>query len=79
MEDLGEVISTDLLVIGGGLAGIAAAIKAKEYPVGVLVVDRATVLFLLSELARQITGHTLVVDGGQTLTAPIPELNWDGK
>jgi NAD(P)-dependent dehydrogenase (short-subunit alcohol dehydrogenase family) len=37
------------------------------------------ILFLLSDLARQITGHTLVVDGGQTLTAPIPSLNWANK
>jgi enoyl-[acyl-carrier-protein] reductase (NADH) len=28
------------------------------------------VRFLLSDYARYITGHTLVVDGGTTLTAP---------
>jgi enoyl-[acyl-carrier-protein] reductase (NADH) len=28
------------------------------------------VRFLLSDYARSITGHTLVVDGGTTLTAP---------
>ena len=37
------------------------------------------ILFLLSDLARQITGHTLVIDGGQTLTAPIPSLAWAKK
>jgi NAD(P)-dependent dehydrogenase (short-subunit alcohol dehydrogenase family) len=37
------------------------------------------ILFLLSDLARQITGHTLVIDGGQTLTAPIPSLTWAKK
>jgi enoyl-[acyl-carrier-protein] reductase (NADH) len=28
------------------------------------------VRFLLSDYARYITGHTLVVDGGTTITAP---------
>lgn len=42
-EKSGEVISTDVLIIGGGLSGLVAGIKAKEYPVDVLVVDRATV------------------------------------
>lgn len=31
------------------------------------------VMFLISEEARQITGQTLVVDGGWTLTSPVPE------
>ena len=39
LEDLGEVISTDVLIIGGGLGGLVAAIKVKEYPVDVLLVD----------------------------------------
>jgi succinate dehydrogenase/fumarate reductase flavoprotein subunit len=43
LEELGEVISTDLLIVGGGLAGLAAAIKAKENPVDVLVVDKETI------------------------------------
>jgi succinate dehydrogenase/fumarate reductase flavoprotein subunit len=43
IEDLGEVISTDLLIIGGGLAGLVAAIRAKEYPVDVLLVDKQTI------------------------------------
>lgn len=30
----------------------------------------AVVRFLLSEQARYITGHVLVVDGGTSLTAP---------
>lgn len=34
------------------------------------------ILFLISDLSRQITGHTLVIDGGQTLSAPIPDLDW---
>ena len=43
IEDLGEVISTDVLIIGGGISGVVAAIKAREYPVDVLIVDKATV------------------------------------
>src|SRR4030042_6012566 len=43
LESLGEVISTDVLIIGGGLGGLAAAIKAKEYPVDVLLVDKQTI------------------------------------
>jgi succinate dehydrogenase/fumarate reductase flavoprotein subunit len=41
---LGEVISTDLLVIGGGVGGLTAAIKAKEeYPdIDVLIVEKQT-------------------------------------
>ena len=43
IEDLGEVVSTDLLIIGGGLAGLVAGIKAKEYPIDVLLVDKQTI------------------------------------
>jgi succinate dehydrogenase/fumarate reductase flavoprotein subunit len=43
LEDLGEVISTDVLVVGGGIGGSIAAIMAKESPVSVLVVEKATV------------------------------------
>ncbi len=30
LEDLGEVVSTDVLVVGGGIGGLAMAIKTKE-------------------------------------------------
>jgi succinate dehydrogenase/fumarate reductase flavoprotein subunit len=45
LEDLGEVISTDLLIVGGGFGGLVSAIKAKEgFPdVDVLIVDRETI------------------------------------
>lgn len=45
IEDLGEVISTDLLVIGGGISGLAAAISAmEETPESdVLLVDKQTI------------------------------------
>jgi succinate dehydrogenase / fumarate reductase flavoprotein subunit len=45
LEDLGEVISTDVLVVGGGIGGLCAAIKIKEESqnLDVLLVDKATV------------------------------------
>jgi succinate dehydrogenase / fumarate reductase flavoprotein subunit len=45
LEDLGEVISTDLLIVGGAIGGLTAAIKVKEdFPkVDVFVVDKATI------------------------------------
>ena len=44
LEDLGEVISTDVLIVGGGLAGLMAAIKAKEESsdLSVLIVEKQT-------------------------------------
>jgi succinate dehydrogenase / fumarate reductase flavoprotein subunit len=36
----GELITTDVLVMGGGLGGLLAAIKAREKGVNVLVVDK---------------------------------------
>ena len=40
IDQLGEVIATDVLVIGGGISGLLAAIKAKEAAEDVLVVDK---------------------------------------
>jgi glycine/D-amino acid oxidase-like deaminating enzyme len=40
IDELGQVISTDVLVLGGGIAGLCAAIEAKEKPIDVLVVDK---------------------------------------
>jgi succinate dehydrogenase / fumarate reductase flavoprotein subunit len=47
LENLGEVISADLLVVGGGLGGLVAAIKAKEErpKLDVLIVEKQTVGF----------------------------------
>ncbi|MCJ7796639.1 MAG: FAD-binding protein, partial [Thermoleophilia bacterium] len=44
LESLGTVLNSDLLVVGGGIAGLAAAISAKEAApdLDVLVVDKAT-------------------------------------
>lgn len=43
-ESIGEIISTDILIVGGGLAGLSAAITIKEKnpETDVLVVEKAT-------------------------------------
>ena len=38
-----EVITTDVLIIGGGIAGTFAAIKAKKNGADVTIVDKGTV------------------------------------
>ncbi len=40
VDKLGEVIDTDVLVIGGGISGLLAAIKARDAVKRVLVVDK---------------------------------------
>ncbi|HER62459.1 MAG TPA: FAD-dependent oxidoreductase, partial [Desulfobacteraceae bacterium] len=46
MDPRMEVVSveTDVLIIGGGLAGCMAAIKAKERDVDVLIAEKANTL-----------------------------------
>ncbi|MBI4329975.1 MAG: FAD-dependent oxidoreductase [Chloroflexi bacterium] len=39
----GHIITTDVLIIGGGISGVIAAIRARETRVDVLVVEKATV------------------------------------
>jgi succinate dehydrogenase / fumarate reductase, flavoprotein subunit len=45
LEDLGEVISTDLLIVGGSIGGLCAALRAKEESpdINILMVDKQTV------------------------------------
>jgi succinate dehydrogenase / fumarate reductase flavoprotein subunit len=45
LEKTGKVVTTDVLIVGGGVGALAAAIKAKEeYPdVDVLMVDKQTI------------------------------------
>ena len=40
LENLGKVIETDVLVIGGGISGMWAAYKAKEFVERVTIVDK---------------------------------------
>jgi succinate dehydrogenase / fumarate reductase flavoprotein subunit len=44
LEDLGDVISTDVLIVGGGVGGLATAIKVKEEnpKIDVLIVEKQT-------------------------------------
>jgi succinate dehydrogenase/fumarate reductase flavoprotein subunit len=42
IEEMGKVVETDVLVVGGGIAGAFAAIAAKDYPVAVTLVDKGT-------------------------------------
>ncbi|MFC2044868.1 FAD-binding protein, partial [Chloroflexota bacterium] len=65
LDDLGEVISTDVLIIGGGIAGLIAAIKAKEqFPgVDVLIVEKQTTGW--SGKAPKINGDYFVLAPGQ--------------
>jgi succinate dehydrogenase / fumarate reductase, flavoprotein subunit len=44
LEELGEVVSTDVLIVGGGVGGLVLAIKAKEAnpQVDVTIVERQT-------------------------------------
>jgi succinate dehydrogenase / fumarate reductase flavoprotein subunit len=45
LEELGEVITTDVLIIGGGIGGLSVAIKVKEASpsLDVLIVEKQTV------------------------------------
>jgi succinate dehydrogenase/fumarate reductase flavoprotein subunit len=40
LENIGKVIESDVLVIGGGVTGLWTAIKAKEYVEHVIIVDK---------------------------------------
>ena len=45
LEDLGKVISTDILIVGGGIGGLVAGIRAKETDdsVDVLIAEKQTI------------------------------------
>ena len=40
LKNIDRVVETDVLVIGGGVTGLWAAIKAKEHVEGVIIVDK---------------------------------------
>src|ERR1017187_3298060 len=43
LEELGSVIETDVLVIGAGIAGLFAAVRAKDFVGSVTLVDKGPV------------------------------------
>jgi len=43
LDEIAEVISTDVLILGGGLAGCMAAMKAREHGVDVVIVDKEAI------------------------------------
>ena len=43
IDQTGEIVETDVLIIGGGLAGNNAAIAALEKGVKVLIVDKSSI------------------------------------
>lgn len=59
-----EKIRTDVLVIGGGAAGLTAALEAKEKGVDVTVISK-------SKVGR--SGNTVVAGTGITILAPDPD------
>ena len=63
LEKLGDVVSTDLLIIGGGVGGLAAALQAKEKcpSLDVLIVEKQT---------SGWSGKAQKVGGGLWLLAP---------
>ena len=63
LEKLGDVVSTDLLIIGGGVGGLAAALQAKEKlsSLDVLIVEKQTAGW---------SGKAQKVGGGLWLLAP---------
>ncbi|MBN2558498.1 MAG: NAD(P)-binding protein, partial [Clostridia bacterium] len=44
IEQSGEIISTDILIVGGGIGGLVTAVKAKEEnpDMDVLIVEKQT-------------------------------------
>ncbi len=56
LEQLGKITKTDVLVIGGGIAGLWAGIRAKKYVEDVIVVDKGPIGFT-SQAYFALGGH----------------------
>jgi len=56
LEHLGRVIETDVLVIGGGIGGLWAGLRAKAFVDNVMIVDKGPVGYT-SQAYFAIGGH----------------------
>ncbi len=66
--DLGNVVNTDLLIIGGGFGGLFAAIKAKQNGIkNVIIVDKGSVA--ISGKSRLAAGATTYLHPGDDADA----------
>ncbi|MEM4298172.1 MAG: FAD-binding protein, partial [Nitrososphaerota archaeon] len=43
MNDIGKLHKTDVLIIGGGISGLFAALRAKDFVERVIVVDKGPI------------------------------------
>ena len=75
---LGNVVETDVLVIGGGIAGCFAAIKAKEQEVDVFLVDKG---YVSKSGETPFAGNTAVFrpEWGHKLDAWMDQVNTIGE
>jgi succinate dehydrogenase/fumarate reductase flavoprotein subunit len=69
MSDTATMLSTDVLIIGGGIAGICAANKAAEEGVKVLLIDKSSAAW----------GGQAPSAGGQFLTVPPDGVEWQTR
>ncbi len=61
IDTLGQVISTDVLVVGGGISGLVAGIKARENAGQVLIVEKGGIGW---------SGQALIAGGGAMIVLP---------
>ena len=62
LESLGKVIETDVLVIGGGIAGLFAGLRAKEFVDNVILVDKGPIGHT-SQCYFALGGHQALLPG----------------
>ena len=77
IEQIGEVMKTDVLVVGGGLAGNNAAIAAAEMGANVLIADKSSI-----ERCGAIAGgvdHFMAYLGTDTWDTREAYLEWAGR
>jgi len=62
LEEIGKVHKTDVLIVGGGIAGLFAAIRAKEFVEHVTVVDKGPI-GKTSQAYFALGGHQVLLPG----------------